>query len=76
MTESNDNDSNAGTIIALFAIGLCCAGLIGISALVMPQILGFVVVVAGFVLLGILHYVTWGRWLSKSIQSEPDEDED
>jgi hypothetical protein len=33
------------------------------------------IVVAAVLALPVLHYLTWGRWLSKSLQAKRDEDE-
>ena len=73
MTKPGDNESNAGTFLGLFALLLFGAGLLGISALVMPAFLGIPAVVGGLVMLGVFQYVTWGRWLTRRLQSDTDE---
>jgi CHASE2 domain-containing sensor protein len=76
MTKPGDNENNAGTVLALFALLLFGAGLLGISALVIPAFLGFIPVIGGLVLLGVFHYVTWGRWLSRKLQSDTDDEDE
>jgi Flp pilus assembly protein TadB len=66
-------DRNSGTFLALAALMLVGAGLLMLVAIVLPQALGLVLVVFGFFLMGLLHYVTWGWWLSRT---PADEDED
>jgi hypothetical protein len=67
--------SNSGTILALFGVILIGGALLGLVALVMPQVMGIVVVVGGlFIVPLVLHYLTWGWWLSQ-MKDERAEDE-
>ena len=68
-------DRNSGTFLALAALMLVVGGLLMLVAIVLPQVLGLVVVVFGFFLMGLLHYVTWGRWLSRMPVEEDEETE-
>lgn len=58
-------ESNGATALLLFALGLCAFGLVGIVALVLPQAAGLILVVAGFSLPIVLHYLIWGRMMSR-----------
>lgn len=77
MTESPDLKAkrNLGTMIALSALLLIGLSLILLAAMVMPQILYILGVVFGMGLIILLHYITWGRWLSKKRPLELDEEE-
>ena len=55
--------SNLGTMIGLMAVLLGGGMFIGLTALVMPSVLGLVVVVFAAAFFFLLHYMTWGRWL-------------
>lgn len=56
-------EKNSGTALALLGILLLAAMLLGLVALVLPQIVGLLLVVFGFFFLGVLHYLIWGWWL-------------
>ncbi|TWT57610.1 hypothetical protein KOR42_09720 [Thalassoglobus neptunius] len=66
---------NGGTWVALIALLLIAGSLIGITSLIMPQILGLVLVVAGFLFFIVLHYFTWGQWLTRYLEENSQEDE-
>ncbi len=38
-------------------------GLLGLTALVMPQAFGFLAVIVGFFAFGAINYLIWGWWL-------------
>ena len=65
---------NMGTVIALGALLLCGVGLLALVAIVLPKVIWLVVVVFGFFLMGLFHYVTWGWWLSRVPVEDDDED--
>ena len=46
----------------------------GVMALVLPQLLGVVLIVAGFVWFAVMHYVLWGWWLSGYLQRQAERD--
>lgn len=48
--------------------------LIGLGALVLPQIFGLIAVVFGIISFCALHYVLWGWWLNSMPSDEDDED--
>lgn len=56
---------DAGTLIALVAVIAVSAGFLGLTAMVFPQLLVVVALMAGAGLFFVLHYVTWGRALSR-----------
>ncbi len=60
---SRPAQSNAPTILALLALLAVGAGLLGLTALVMPQAFGFLAVIVGFFAFGAINYLIWGWWL-------------
>jgi len=60
---SRPTQSNAPTILALLGLLAVAAGLMGLIALVLPQVFGFVAVVLGFFAFGVIHYLLWGWWM-------------
>jgi hypothetical protein len=68
----SDDQRNSATFAALVMVLLISAGLLGLVAFVLPQVLWIVVIVIGLGLSVVLHYVTWGRWLTSKLQDEED----
>lgn len=64
--------ANAATFAALFGLGLVAFALIGIVALVLPQIRGLVLVACAAIGFFAAHYVLWGWWLPKLIRRDSD----
>lgn len=60
---SGPAQSNAPTILALLGLLAIGAGLLGLIALVLPQVFGLLAVVLGFFAFGAIHYLLWGWWL-------------
>ena len=60
---SRPAQSNAPTILALLALLAVGAGLLGLTALVLPQAFGFLAVIIGFFAFGAINYLNWGWWL-------------
>ena len=60
---SGPAQSNAPTILALLGLLGIAAGLLGLTALVLPQVFGLLAVVVGFFAFGAIHYLLWGWWL-------------
>lgn len=74
MTSTRRPDGkNSGTFLALFSLLVVAFALLGLAALVMPQILGLLLVVCGFLFFGVFHYLLWGWWFTAD--SRPDEEE-
>ena len=69
------NQSNAGTAIALGGLFLMSAAMLGLMALVLPQLLGVVLVILIFAVPAAFHYLIWGWWLSQSRQAESEDQE-
>lgn len=61
----NDSNRELSTWTALLGLLVISGGLIFLAALVVPQVLGIVLVVLGFGGMFVLHYLTWGWWLSR-----------
>lgn len=60
--------------MALVALLLVGAGLLGVMFVVLPDIVLLVSVVLGFALFIFLHYITWGVWLMRACKKwEEDE---
>jgi hypothetical protein len=65
-------ERNAATYVALLAILLLGFGFLGLVALVLPQVRGILLVVFGGGAFFGMHYLLWGRWLSRLQQSATD----
>ncbi len=66
---TTDQRNNA-TFAALTMVLTIVFGFVVLVAFVIPNLLWFVIVPAGFGLMMVLHYVLWGRWLAKSLQDQ------
>lgn len=62
--------SDAATAIALLGLVILALGLLGLMALVLPQVLGIVVVILIFAVPAALHYLVWGWWMSQLREQE------
>jgi hypothetical protein len=60
---SGPASSNGPTVLALLALLAIGAGLLGLTALVLPQAFGFLAVIVGFFAFGAINYLIWGWWL-------------
>ncbi len=77
---SDDDDRIKGeadqrTLMALTLVVFASLMLLGLTALVMPALLGIVLVVGGMLLFGSAHYVLWGWWLPRFLNRNRDADE-
>ena len=77
---SDDDDRTKGeadqrTLMALTLVVFASLMLLGLTALVMPALLGIVLVVGGMLLFGSAHYVLWGWWLPRFLNRNRDADE-
>ncbi|HUE15590.1 MAG TPA: hypothetical protein VMR25_15595 [Planctomycetaceae bacterium] len=73
---SRPAQSNAPTILALLGLLVIGAGLLGLIALVLPQVFGLLAVVLGFFAFGAIHYLLWGWWMRPvpiEDETEPDD---
>lgn len=61
---------DTGTLIALVAVIAVSAGFLGLTAMVFPQLLVVVGLMAAAGLFFVLHYVIWGRALSRIREQE------
>lgn len=64
---------NMATLLALVGMGFCGLALLGLAALVLPDILKIVLVFAGLIGVGVLQYVTWG-WMLDRHRVDKDDD--
>lgn len=71
---SPSNQSSAATLLALFGLLLIGGGLLGLTALVLPFVWGFVIVAMLFIVPIAFHYLVWGWWMSQ-MKDEPPDDE-
>ncbi len=69
-----DKNRDSTTFLALFALMAVAAGLLFLSALVMPQMVGVLAVVCGLFFFGAFHYVVWGWWLSGVLKKDDDDE--
>jgi hypothetical protein len=68
--------NNAPTILALLGLLAIAGLLLGLVALVLPQIFGLLAVVLGFFAFGAIHYLLWGWWLRPiPIEDDPNSDD-
>ena len=65
------NQSNAATAIALLGLLLISAAILGLMALVLPQLLGVLIVILIFAVPAVFHYLVWGWWLSQMRDAQP-----
>ena len=65
---------NTATYIALAGVLVCGLALLALAALVIPDILLILLVMAGVVAIGIVQYVTWG-WMLEKYRIKDDDDQ-
>ena len=70
----SDDQRNSATIAALGMLLLISAGLLGLVAIVLPQVLWMVAIFVGLGLSVVLHYLIWGRWLAAKLIAEEDQE--
>ena len=66
----SSSQSNVATAIALFGLVLAAAALLGLMAMVLPELLGILVVILIFAVPAAFHYLIWGWWLSQMRDEE------
>jgi hypothetical protein len=59
------SQSNVATALALFGLMLISAALLGLMAMVLPELLGILIVILIFAVPAAFHYLIWGWWLSQ-----------
>lgn len=64
--KQSDSERNAGTFLALFGLVIIACSLLALIIMVLPQAIGVVLVVGGFIIMAALQYMIWGYWLSNS----------
>ncbi len=69
-------DADLATFAALVGMCLLALGLLGMVSLVLPQVRGLLLVLFGGVAFFSLHYVVWGRWLTRLRERENREQRD
>ncbi|RMG40922.1 MAG: hypothetical protein D6725_02405 [Planctomycetota bacterium] len=65
MNSDEARKRNLATYTALVGLLLMALGLVGLSAMVLPQIVQIVGVIIGFVVFVAVHYFTWGVWMCR-----------
>jgi uncharacterized membrane protein YqjE len=68
------NRKNAATLLALVGMLLAGLALLGLAALVIPDILKILLVLAGMIGIGVIQYLTWGWMLERNRIQDDDED--
>ena len=71
--QQTESIRNMGTLAALAVLLMIGIGFLALVAVVLPKVIWLVVVVFGFFLMGLFHYVTWGWWLSRSPLDDDEE---
>ena len=66
----SDDQRNSATFAALAMLLLISTGLLGLIALVLPQVLWLVVIGIGLGLSVVLQYLIWGRWLTSKLRQK------
>lgn len=74
--DRSKNEADQRTLIALLLLVFVSLMLLGLTALVMPALLGVVLVVGGMLIFGSAHYILWGWWLPRYLSRLPDPDDD
>lgn len=73
MSQKN-SEANIGTALALMFVMLCVMGLLALGAMAELPVMGLLLVLAGFIFLGLFHYVVWGYWLGRLLPPLPPEE--
>ena len=74
MTDRPSHDQqNTATFSAMAIVVFVSLGLLGLVALVLPQVLWILLIAAGMGLFAVLHYVLWGRWLTAKLRKEEEQ---
>jgi len=63
-SEKAKREADQRTFAALLMVFVVSNSLLGVMALVLPQLLGVLLVVGGIGWFAVMHYVLWGWWLS------------
>ena len=66
----SDDQRNSATFAAMMMLLLISAGLLGLVAIVLPQVLWLVVIAIALGLSVALQYLIWGRWLMSTLRDE------
>ncbi|MDA0589114.1 MAG: hypothetical protein O2820_10360 [Planctomycetota bacterium] len=69
------NRKNAATLLALVGMLLAGLALLGLAALVIPDILKILLVLAGMIGIGVIQYLTWGWMLERNRIRDDDEND-
>ena len=69
------NRKNAATLLALVGMLLAGLALLGLAALVIPDILKILLVLAGMIGIGLIQYLTWGWMLERNRIHDDDEND-
>ena len=78
MSDDDDrskSEADQRTLMALTLVVFAALLLLGLTALVVPALLGIVLVVGGMLLFGSAHYVLWGWWLPRFLNRDRDADQ-
>lgn len=73
--QDEQNRKNAATLLALVGMILAGLSLLGLAALVIPDILKILLVLAGMIGIGVIQYLTWGWMLERNRIHDDDENE-
>ncbi len=71
--DSQKTQQDMATLTAMMVLGLIAAALLFLMAMVLPNLIAVVGLIAGIGLLIGFHYVVWGRWLKFPDENETPE---
>ena len=74
--EKAKSEADQRTFAALLMVVVIAHVLLGVMALVLPQLLGVVLVVGGIGWFAVMHYVLWGWWLPGYLKRQAERDEE
>lgn len=72
----SSTEANSATFAALFGLAFLAIGLLAMVSLVLPQVRGLVVVLVVGVAFFSIHYVVWGRLLTRLREQQAEEEEE
>lgn len=75
MIDDKTREADRNTMVALLMVASVVTLLLGMMAVILPNILGIVVIVAGLGWFGVMHYALWGWWLGPYLKRMDHEDD-
>lgn len=70
MSGEDKAEADSRTFAALFGLVFLGLGMLAVTAIVFPNLLGIFTVVGVFAFLVVLQYFLWGRWLGNYLKQQ------